>query len=349
LEVGEISAALIRGALMFLIVLGLATIVCEFDRRVRCAGGRRFRGRNGFVQVLADVMKLMSKSSSGGKSAVASVGACGPLGLAAAFAVIAAVPLAPAVSLAGIDFQLTALRLDSGVSLSLAMMSLWVLAALMSNIGLQSKGAFLDALRLASTYLGIFLVVCFSLVSLVMMAGSMDIDFIVASQGGPIWNWYAAKQPLAFVLFSISIFAMSDAPSAFRTADGAQGSPRIGVAGAGMKLALARMSSCVFMVACSSLCAALFLGGWQIPFVEAQSLGGLLGAFTPTWAVPLSLMAIGFLVMLAKTIAMFLIAAWVRVSVPSMTANAMLQTGWRYMLPIAMANALATAAVMSAL
>ena len=74
----------------------------------------------------------------------------------------------------------------------------------------------------------------------------------------------------------------------------------------------------------SAITATLFLGGWQLPWVDP-----------PTWVDPF--------VVLAKTLLLVFFFFWVRATLPRLRYDQLMSLGWKVFLPLATLNALVTA------
>ena len=74
----------------------------------------------------------------------------------------------------------------------------------------------------------------------------------------------------------------------------------------------------------SGLVATLFLGGWNLPFVDP-----------PTWVDPI--------VVLAKMVFFIFVFIWVRATLPRLRYDQLMSLGWKVFLPLATLNALVTA------
>jgi NADH-quinone oxidoreductase subunit H len=84
------------------------------------------------------------------------------------------------------------------------------------------------------------------------------------------------------------------------------------------------------MVVVSGLTVTLFLGGWQLPFVDP-----------PTWVDPF--------VVIGKMLIFLFLFIWVRATLPRLRYDQLMSFGWKILLPLATLNALVTAILVVAL
>jgi NADH-quinone oxidoreductase subunit H len=78
------------------------------------------------------------------------------------------------------------------------------------------------------------------------------------------------------------------------------------------------------VIVVSAIMSTLFLGGWQLPWVDP-----------PTWVDPF--------VVLAKTLLLVFFFFWVRATFPRLRYDQLMSLGWKVFLPLATLNALVTA------
>jgi NADH-quinone oxidoreductase subunit H len=79
----------------------------------------------------------------------------------------------------------------------------------------------------------------------------------------------------------------------------------------------------------------LYFGGYDIPFVNEASLG---------WDQNL-LAIIGFAVLLAKAFFFVFVFMWIRWTIPRFRYDQLMRLGWKTLIPLALVNMIATAAV----
>ena len=97
----------------------------------------------------------------------------------------------------------------------------------------------------------------------------------------------------------------------------------------------------VAMFVLSLLASTIFFGGWQIPFVPHDFLVNLL--FGQDWIVAI----LGFVVLLLKAAFFMWLYVWVRWTLPRFRYDQLMSLGWKFMLPIGLANVFVTAVVMA--
>ncbi len=138
--------------------------------------------------------------------------------------------------------------------------------------------------------------------------------------------WYVVLQPIAFLIFVLAAVAeVNRAPFDMPEAEQEL------VAGyhveySGMKFALFFMAEYGKMIVFSFIGAALFLGGYWGPFVDQ---------------VPL----LGVLYLLIKVVALLFFLVWIRATLPRIRYDRLMAFGWKFMLPVALLNVVATALV----
>jgi NADH-quinone oxidoreductase subunit H len=157
---------------------------------------------------------------------------------------------------------------------------------------------------------------------------------VVLFQSGGFTHWIIFKQPVAFVIFLVAIFAETnrtpfDLPEAEQELAGGYN-----VEYSSMKFALFFMGEYANMIAVSAMMVTLFLGGWSLPFAGLNQMAGesqiLLGVLQ-------------IAVFLAKVVVLMGVFIWVRWMWPRFRYDQLMNLGWRVFIPLALANILATA------
>ncbi len=164
-----------------------------------------------------------------------------------------------------------------------------------------------------------------AVVGVVVVAGSLRVHDIVRAQGGAPWDWNALRSPITFALFVVfvaGVFAEGDdTPSTLVEASTptapsvASGTPRARL------FTIARHAA---LFVSSGVAVALFLGGWQLPGLDAAQAGGPSGASL-----------VGAAAFVAKTWGLVALVTIVRRTVP-LRGNEAAAIAWKYLVPIAL-------------
>ena len=173
-----------------------------------------------------------------------------------------------------------------------------------------------------------------SIIALIMSTGTLSLSEIAAQQPGGHWN--ILYQPLGFLIFIICAFAETNrAPFDLPECE----SELIGgyhTEYSSMKLGFYLFAEYINMFISSAIMSALFFGGYNYPFMDNAEAA--LGA---NWAH-----IIGVCVFFGKTISFILFFMWIRWTVPRFRYDQLMKLGWKYLIPLAIFNILATGGVM---
>ena len=155
-----------------------------------------------------------------------------------------------------------------------------------------------------------------SVLSIVMLTGSLNMAKIVEAQGQV---WFAFSQPIAFLIYFISALAETNrAPFDISEAESEL------VAGfhteySGMKFSMFFLAEYTNMFIVSAVAATLFLGGWQGPFLP------------------------GIFWFLVKVYFIIFLMMWIRWTFPRFRVDQLMNFAWKFLVPLAFLNILATA------
>jgi NADH-quinone oxidoreductase subunit H len=287
-------------------------------------------GPFGTLQPLADGVKFIFKEELVPAGAnrllfrLAPILAAGPAMMA-----IAVIPFAGEITLFGVATTLSIA--DFGVSALYvpAVTGLGIYGIILGGWSSNSKYSLLGGLRASAQMVSYELALILAILSVVVLAGSLDLRAIVADQSGSILEWNLWRQPLAFLLFVVATFAETNR----HPFDFAECEPEL-VGGfhteySSMKFALFFLGEYVAMIVMASLTTTLFLGGPEVPFWPAAPWFVQLGAF------------------LAKTSVFLFLFLWVRWTLPRFRFDQLMRLGWKVMLPLSLANVFVTGLVVS--
>ena len=273
-------------------------------------------GPLGLIQPFADVFKLLLKEIILPTNSNRFLFLLAPvISLAPAFAAWAVVPFN--------DFMVLA-DVDAGLIYVLALTSLGVYGIIIAGWASNSKYAFLGAMRAAAQTVSYEIAMGFSLVGVLILAGSMNLREIVLAQQGSIFDWYWFPLLPLFIIYMISGVAETNrAPF-----DQAEGESEI-VAGfhveySGSSFAVFFLAEYANMILISGLTAILFAGGWLSPFEGVPVLGEtFLAEGSIFW-------------FLGKTVVFMFMFLWYRATFPRYRYDQIMRLGWKVLIPITM-------------
>ncbi len=344
--------SILKALIVFFMVLNAVPILVWVERRgaafiqhrlgpnrVNIAGITLF----GLVQPLADVVKFMWKEDYVPSHASRAFFLLAPVMLLVpATMTFAVIPFGQPVEVAGRTIQLMVADLNIGILYVFALASLSVYGIVLAGWASNNKYSLLGGVRSSAQMISYELTLGLSVVGLLMIHSAIQLDTIVEGQGELLFGWLPAwgivTQPLAFVLFTVAIFAESnrlpfDLPEAENEL----------VVGyhteySSMKFALFFMAEYMAMVTGAMLIATLFLGGWQIPWVSGEALREMVGP------IPTALIQVGTFT--AKVVVLLWLFIWVRWTLPRFRYDQLMDLGWKTFLPLALANVFVTALVL---
>ena len=193
-----------------------------------------------------------------------------------------------------------------------------------------------------------------SIMGVVMVYGSLDLQDIARGQGQPLlpklfgqWipAWGIITQPLAFFLFlTAGIAATKRIP--FDTPEGESEIIGYFVEYSGMKFGMFAMADFLETVVIAGMTTSLFLGGWQIPYLGAE---GIRLPWGWTWALPhlvVVLLQVGAFV--AKVCVMIFVMMLSRWTLPRFRYDQAMRLGWLGLFPLSILNIVLTGLVLVA-
>jgi NADH-quinone oxidoreductase subunit H len=329
--------ALITFGQILLITVGLL-LSCAFliwgDRKLFAAVGMR-KGPNvvgpfGLLQSFADLGKFLLKELTVPAGADKFVFLLAPLiSVTLALGAWAAIPIAPGWMVANINV---------GILYLFAVSSMGVYGIIMGGWASNSKYPFMGALRSAAQMISYEVSIGFVIVTVILLAGSMNLDVIVQRQAGWFWHWNIlggaglrglpgalVMIPMA-VIFFISTLAETNRPPFDLSEAESELVAGYQVEYGSSPYMLFYLAETANIILMSAFTASLFFGGWQLPFpVDFRG-----------WD-PTVVSIIGFLVFAAKTVFFFLLNGMVRAVVPRYRYDQLMRLGWKVFLPTSLA------------
>ena len=239
----------------------------------------------------------------------------------------------------GFNFQIA--NLNIGVLFVLSILSLAVYGIVLGGWASNNKYSFLGGLRACANMISYEIPLGLTVLTIVVMFGTLDLNQIVGHQAGywlgfiPAWNVFT--QPIAFLLFLICIHAEANrAP--FDMAEAEQ--ELVGgyhTEYSSMRFALFFLAEYLGMITTSLVCVALFFGGWHLPWVEWLWTGTRPDVADPTVTSSWVILILRCLIFFGKAIAVLFTFMWVRWSLPRFRFDQIMQIAWRGLIPISLA------------
>jgi NADH-quinone oxidoreductase subunit H len=289
-------------------------------------------GPYGILQPIADAVKLMIKEDITPVRADKWVFTAAPIiSMVPALIVYAVIPFGPEVDMFGRKVALYITDINVGLLYIVSVASVGVYGIILAGYASNSKYPLLASLRASAQLISYEVAVTLTLVSVILMAGTLSMVEIVNAQ----YNahvWYVFVQPIAFVLVLIGGLAETnrapfDLPEAEQELTGGFHTEY-----SGMRFALFFLAEYANMIVVSSVVVTLFWGGWLPPFPNTPALAFLY--YVPSWA--------WFLI---KSFVFLYFFIWVRATLPRYRYDQLMRLGWKVLIPLAIANLVVTGVV----
>jgi NADH-quinone oxidoreductase subunit H len=287
-------------------------------------------GPYGILQPIADAVKLMIKEDITPVRADRWVFTAAPIiSMVPALIVYAVIPFGPEVRLFGRDVALYITDINVGLLYVVSVASVGVYGIILAGYASNSKYPLLASLRASAQLISYEVAVTLTLVSVILVAGSLSMVSIVRAQEAA-GVWFAFVQPVAFVIFFIGGLAETnrapfDLPEAEQELTGGFHTEY-----SGMRFALFFLAEYANMIVVSSVATTLFFGGWLRPFPNVEALAFL--GIIPSWGW-----------FLLKSFVFLYVFIWVRATLPRFRYDQLMHFGWKVLLPLAFANTILTA------
>jgi len=321
---------------IFAALLTSAAAMVWVERRVAALLQQRLGpirvGWQGLLQPFADVIKLMFKEELRPGAADPLLFALAPIiSATAAFSAFAVVPFGAETTFFGLldePMKLQVADVNVAVLVIFAIASMSVYGIVLAGWSSNSKYSLLGGLRSSAQMISYELSYGLALASVLLVGNSLSLTTLVDAQSGTwfgfIPRWFVLVQPLGFLIFMTAGVAETNrAPFDFPEAEQEL------VAGyhteySSMSFAMFFLAEYVNMVTVSAVATSLYLGGW-------------LGPLLPDW--------LAWIWFLVKVFLLLFFYVWMRWTLPRYRYDQLMEFGWKWLLPVATLNLLATAAI----
>lgn len=337
MEIGLFWEKLILCVALFAVSLGIAMYSTYLERKVAAwfqdRVGPDRAGPWGLLQPLADGGKLFFKEDFIPFASDKWLFILAP-GIAMFVSLItgAVIPWGPDLILeGGRTIALQVADVNVGILFIMGFVSVGVYGIMVGGWASNNKYSLFGAIRASSQMISYELAMGVSVITIVLLTGSLSLRDIVDAQHGI--SWYVFKQPVAFLIFFVCALAECNrAPFDLAECE----SELIGgyhTEYGSMKMGFFLFAEYINMFISSAVIAALFFGGYNFPGMDAFS----------GWALTL----IGTGVFFAKTIFFIFVFMWVRWTLPRFRYDQLMHLGWKKLIPLALINMLITALVVA--
>lgn len=293
-------------------------------------------GPHGLLQWVADALKLLLKEDIVPDAADKILFRIAPyIVFAAVFTAFVTLPYSCGMSPA--DF-------DIGILFIMAVTSAVVAGILMAGWASGNKWSLFGAMRSAAQIVSYEIPVGLTLLGMLLMAGTLNLQSIVAQQGrGFFFNlidgntgmfgWFVFRYP-PFTIIAFLVYYTASLAETNRTPFDIPEAESELVAGyhteySGMRFSFFFMAEYAEMFVVAAIATTVFLGGWLSPF------GGFLGELVKS---PFLIYAEGLFWFLGKTIFLVLVMMWIRWTLPRYRVDQLMDLCWKKLMPLAFIN-----------
>jgi len=357
----ELSIITAKVVLVLFMVLNLAGIMGWVERKGSALiqdriGANRasvlgFAGLGLVNTLLADPIKFLTKEDfvpPGGDKALHTLAPC--LALFPALITFAVIPFGDVLIIGHRVINLQVANINVGILFLFAFASLGVYGIVIGAWASNNKFSLLGGVRGAAQMISYEIAMGLSVMGILMIYETLELQAIVRGQGALLWGWLPAwgvvVQPVAFFLF----FTAAVAESKRIPFDLPEGETEI-VAGfhteySGGKFLMFFAGEFAEMVTAAALITTLFFGGWQVPYLMADGFhfpGGGTLLLPHLAAVFLQVGAFAFKVFFFSWL--FILLRW---TLPRFRYDQVMRLGWKMLLPLALVNLIVTAVVIVA-
>ncbi len=290
------------------LIWGERKVVARFQQRL----GPMKTGPLGLWQSFADAVKLIGKEDLRPTNADRWVFELAPFAtFIPVFMVLAILPFAQ-------DWGVRNLSL--GLFFVFAVLGLNIVGIMMAGLGSGNKFALLGGVRAAAQMISYEIPLVISLLSVTMVAGTLDLNRIALQQSD---YPYIILQPLAFLIFFTAMLSeLHRAPFDIPVAE----SEIVGgyfVEYSGIRWSMFQLSEYAAMWGFSIFGSLVFLGGWNFPMGDDWGWG---------WQLVLTTV---------KSAAIIILIMWVRTTVPRLRIDQLMSFCWKVLLPLSLLQLLA--------
>ncbi len=317
---------LIKVLVVFAALMVSVMLMIWFERKVisdmQSRIGPNRAGPFGIAQTLADGIKLFFKEDLLPDQADRFVFKLAPyLTIIPAFLAFAIVPIGGEVTVAGHTFELQLADPPMGILFLLAMSSIGVYGIMLAGWSSGSKYPLLGSVRASAQMISYEAALGMTVVTVVLISGSLSTRTIVNAQAGHLWQWNAIRLAVVpFVIFFIAIVAETNRPPFDLVEADSELVGGFVTEYSSIRFALFFLAEFMNTITMSAITVTLFFGGPDGPVPHVAHL---------QWLWPI-------LWFLGKTIVFLFVFVWLRAALPRLRYDQLMDLGWKKLIPLSL-------------
>lgn len=330
------TGMLIEKAVLILVIFGItllvATYLTYFERKIAAFLQDRLgpdrAGPFGILQPIADAGKMFFKEEFIPAASSRLLFILGPgVAMFTACMASAVIPWGTTLAVFGRAVDLQVANLDIGILYILGLLSVGVYGIMIGGWASNNKYALFGSIRASSQMISYELAMGISIITVILMSGSLNLRDIVEGQRD-VWNVF--YQPLGFVIFFTCALAECnrapfDLPECETELAGGYH-----IEYSSMKLGFFLFAEYINLFISAAIISTLYFGGYNFPFMYSLGL--------PENAIAI----LSVLVFFLKIAFFIFVFMWIRWTLPRFRYDQLMHLGWKVLIPLAIVNMLAT-------
>ncbi|MBI3873130.1 MAG: NADH-quinone oxidoreductase subunit H [candidate division Zixibacteria bacterium] len=351
-----IGAALGTTVFIIMFVLSLAGLLTWVERKQSAIMQDRIGANRapilglrlwGLFHIIADAVKMFTKEDFVPETPHRFLHAIAPV-LAIFFALLsfAVIPFGNQITIAGHSIGLQVVDLNAGLLFIFAMMSVAVYGVVLAGWSSNNNYSLLGGIRASAQMISYEITIGLTLVGLLLVYQTLSLAQIVKAQGGLLWGflpaWGIFFQPLGFLLFLTAGIAETKRIP-FDLPEGESEIIGFFVEYSSMKFGMFMFADFIETVLIAALVTTFFFGGWQVPYLADS---GFVFPWGSSWHLGMWMvegMRVGAFIL--KVLSFCWLLMLIRWTLPRFRFDQLMHLGWKILLPLSLANTLATAAI----
>ncbi len=316
-----VKVLVVFGALMVSVMLMIwfeRKVISDMQSRI----GPNRAGPFGIAQTLADGIKLFVKEDLIPDQADRFVFKLAPyLTIIPAFLIFSIVPIGGEVTLFRHTFELQLADPPMGILFLLAMSSIGVYGIMLAGWSSGSKYPLLGSVRASAQMISYEAALGMTVVTVVLITGSLSTRAIVDAQATHLWQWNAIRLGVVpFVLFFIAIIAETNRPPFDLVEADSELVGGFVTEYSSIRFALFFLAEFMNTITMSAITVTLFFGGPDGPVPHIPHI---------KWIWPI-------LWFLGKTIVFLFVFVWLRAALPRLRYDQLMDLGWKKLIPLSL-------------